>query len=94
MLASFKSRALKRYWTRGDEAGIRADWRKRVRLVLSRLDAAIAPEEMRAPGLGLHPLKGDRNGTWAVWVSKNWRITFGWDGQNATDVDMEDYHGE
>jgi len=22
----------------------------------------------------------------------NWRITFGWDGENVTDVDMEDYH--
>ena len=27
-----------------------------------------------------------------VHVTGNWRITFGWDGENVTDVDMENYH--
>lgn len=94
MIESFKSKALKRYWTKGDESGIRADWRKKVRIVLSRLEAARTPAEMNSPGLGLHPLKGDQAGRFAVWVSRNWRITFGWEGENATDVDMEDYHGD
>ena len=38
MVQSFRSKALKRYWTKGDDAGIRPDWRRKVRLVLSRLD--------------------------------------------------------
>jgi proteic killer suppression protein len=25
---------------------------------------------------GLHPLRGDRKGAWAVSVSGNWRVTF------------------
>lgn len=45
------------------------------------------------PGFRLHPLKGDRAGTDAVTVSRNWRITFGWDDGNAIDVELEDYHG-
>jgi proteic killer suppression protein len=28
-----------------------------------------------------------------VSVSPNWRITFAWDGEDAIDVDPEDYHG-
>ncbi len=28
-------------------------------------------------GLVLHPLTGNRKGTWAARVSGNWRITFG-----------------
>jgi proteic killer suppression protein len=24
----------------------------------------------------------------------NWRITFSWDGENAANVDLEDYHGD
>ena len=28
----------------------------------------------------------------AVDASGNWRITFGWDGMDAIDVDLEDYH--
>ena len=30
-----EGRALKRYWTRGDESGLQADWRERIRLILS-----------------------------------------------------------
>ena len=33
-------------------------------------------------------------GRYAVTVSRNWRITFAWAGDNATDVDLEDYHGD
>ena len=29
---------------------------------------------------------------YAVDASGNWRITFGWDGGHAIDVDLEDYH--
>ncbi len=33
-----------------------------------------------------------RKGEWSVWVSGNWRVTFRFDGNNATDVNYEDYH--
>lgn len=44
------------------------------------------------PGFGLHELKGDRTGTWAIKVNKNWRITFRFVAGEAYDVDLEDYH--
>jgi len=47
---------------------------------------------MGLPGLGLHPLKGNRKGIWAVKVSGNWRVTFLFVGKDADDVDYEDYH--
>jgi proteic killer suppression protein len=93
LIISFRSKALKRYWTKGDDSGIRPDWRRKVRLVLSRLDVARLPIEMDGPGLGFHALTGDQAGRFAVWISRNWRITFSWDGENAADVDLEDYHG-
>jgi proteic killer suppression protein len=43
-------------------------------------------------GLDLHPLKGERKGSWAVSVSGNWRVTFRFLGKDADDVDYEDYH--
>jgi toxin HigB-1 len=39
-----------------------------------------------------HGLKGQDNGRFAVDASGNWRIIFGWDGMDAIDVDLEDYH--
>jgi proteic killer suppression protein len=47
---------------------------------------------MNLPGLQLHPLKGERKGQWAVSVSGNWRVIFAFEGQDATDVDLIDYH--
>jgi proteic killer suppression protein len=93
MIRSFRSKVLKRYWTRGDESGIRPDWRKKVRLVLSMMDASRQPTELDAPGFGFHALTGDQAGRFAIWISRNWRLTFSWEGEDATDVDLEDYHG-
>ncbi len=41
---------------------------------------------MGLPGLNLHRLKGDRQGTWSVQVSGNWRVTFQFVGPDVTDV--------
>jgi proteic killer suppression protein len=38
-----------------------------------------------------HALKGDPQ-RWSVRVTGNYRITFGWSGENVLDVDFEDYH--
>ena len=48
---------------------------------------------MNSPGFGFHALTGDLAGRYAVSVSRNWRITFSWDGEDAAEVDLEDTHG-
>jgi proteic killer suppression protein len=47
---------------------------------------------MQAPGLGLHPLKGDKQGLWAVSVQANWRVTFRFVDGDAEVVNYVDYH--
>jgi proteic killer suppression protein len=93
MIDSFRDKALKRLWTKGDVSGIRPDWRRRVERILNSLDAAEAPEELDLPSYGFHALTGNMAGRYAVTVSHNWRITFGWSGQSAIEIDLEDYHG-
>lgn len=92
MIRSFKHKGLERFFLTGSKAGIQVQQAERLRLILGRLSAATAPEDMRLPGLDLHQLKGDRKGTWAVKVSGNWRATFTFVGKDADDVDYEDYH--
>jgi proteic killer suppression protein len=46
---------------------------------------------MNVPGWGFHPLKGDRTGHYAVWVNKNWRVTFTFEGDDVVLVDYQDY---
>jgi toxin HigB-1 len=92
MIQSFRSRALKRFFERGDESRIRADHRTTVRDILARLNAADRPEDMNLPGFRLHALKGEYTGFWAVTVRANWRVIFRFEGKDAADVDYLDYH--
>jgi proteic killer suppression protein len=93
MIRTFRSKALSRYWLKGDASRIRPDWQPRVRLILSQLDVARKPKEMDLLGLRFHALTGDQAGRFSVLVSRNWRITFAFEGDDAIDIDMEDYHG-
>ena len=64
----------------------------RLRLILGTLNAATTQQDMNLPSLGLHELQGARKGTWAVKVSGNWRVTFGFAGKDAERVDDDDDH--
>jgi proteic killer suppression protein len=39
-----------------------------------------------------HRLGGDRKGTWALHVTKNWRLTFRVEDNEVIEVNYEDYH--
>ena len=92
MIRSFRHKGLAKFFATGSKSGIRPQHAERLRLILGRLSAAAKPEDMGLPGLRLHPLKGTRKGTWAVWVSGNWRITFRFVEADAEVVDYEDSH--
>ena len=92
MIRAFKHKGLAWFFETGSRAGIQSQHAERLRLILGRLSAATSPEDMNLPGLVLHPLKGNRKGTWAVRVSGNWRVTFTFVGKDAAAVDYEDYH--
>jgi proteic killer suppression protein len=92
MIRSFRSKALRRFAEQGDASKLSVPNVRRVEAILFRLEAATRPEQMDAPGLRFHPLKGREKGRFAVDASGNWRITFALDGKDAVDVDLEDYH--
>ena len=92
MVRSFKHKGLEKFFSTGSKAGIQAQHAERLRVILGRLSASVAPQDINLPGLDLHQLKGDRKGTWAVKVSGNWRITFTFVEKDADAVDYEDYH--
>jgi proteic killer suppression protein len=90
----FRSKALKALWQKNDASGIKPEWLKKVVIVLSTLNAANSPEEMDLPGFGFHALTGNKKGRFAVSVSRNWRVTFAFEGPDATQIDLEDCHGK
>lgn len=92
MILSFSHKGLESFFTKGSYRGIPAQYAPRIERMLDRLDAAIAPEDMDLPGFKFHQLKGVRKGVYSVTVSGNWRMTFQFNGDNAIEVDLEDYH--
>ena len=47
---------------------------------------------MNLPGYKFHQLKGSRKNEFAVSVTGNWQITFEFIGEDAINVNLEDYH--
>ncbi len=92
MIRSFRHKGLKRFYESGTTRGIRAVHADRLELQLDALDTARSIEDMNLPGWRLHPLKGQQEGSWAVRVSGNWRMTFEFHNGNAHALDYEDYH--
>lgn len=92
MIGGFRHRGLRRLYRDDDARGVPAAHTGKLRRILTLLDVAQRPDDMDVPGWRLHPLKGTRKGEWSVRVSGNWRVTWRFEGKDATDIDYEDYH--
>lgn len=92
MILNFRHRGLRRLYEQDDSRGVNPEHGDKLRNILARLDVAHGPEDMDLPGFRLHPLRGDRSGTWAVTVRANWRVTFRFAGEAVAEVTYEDYH--
>ena len=92
MIKHFEHKELEAFFNSGSKAGIQSIHAMRLQMQLFRLNAAKSAEDMNAPGWKLHPFKGKLQGFWAVWVDKNWRLVFAFEGEDAVLVNYQDYH--
>ena len=61
--------------------------------LLLALNAAKSLQDLSPlKSVGLHKLKGDREGQWAMTVNGPWRICFEFRKGDAFDVEIVDYH--
>ena len=88
-----KHAALRRYAKSGHARRINPAWVEKIGRILGALHVAVSPQELAMPGFGFHELIVPREGTFAVWVTRNWRLTFKWDDAGPYNVNLEDYHG-
>jgi proteic killer suppression protein len=60
---------------------------------IDSLNAAASVLDLRAPpGNRLESLKGDLKGLHSMRVNDQWRLIFRWEGNDAHDVRLADYH--
>ncbi|MFM2370679.1 MAG: hypothetical protein RIS85_401 [Pseudomonadota bacterium] len=93
-IESIRHKGLRRFFETGSPKGLVGDVGRLGRM-LAYIDAAQSLDELAVPpNFGLHELTGDRKGIWSMTVTRNWRMTFGINADDALiDMDLEDYHG-
>jgi proteic killer suppression protein len=88
-------KGLRRLIENDDASGIQAAVAEKLRRMISFLQDMEKQDELRTvPSWKAHQLTGDRKGTWSLFVTKNWRLTFRIDQTEVeiVDLDYEDYH--
>ena len=92
MILSFKHKGLEAFFKSGRMAGVQPIHAKRLRVLLTALNAASGPKDLGRPSWRLHGLTGDRAGFYAVTVQANWRLAFRFVGEDVELLDYLDYH--
>jgi proteic killer suppression protein len=59
---------------------------------MQMLDLATSLEELRSPGTQLEKIDRTLPGFWSIRINNKYRLVFRWEGANAHDVDVIDYH--
>ncbi|MFQ5783578.1 MAG: type II toxin-antitoxin system RelE/ParE family toxin [Alphaproteobacteria bacterium] len=93
MIGSWRNAASRKVWEGGRPNRFRGlDFAAAIDLLLA-LNAATSLRDLSPlAGVGLHKLKGDRRGQWAMIVNGPWRICFEFRKRHAYNVEIVDYH--
>lgn len=59
MIRNIRHKGLRAFYDDDDPRGISQSWLKRIKVILTRLEASTKPSDMDLPGLRLHLLEGD-----------------------------------
>lgn len=93
MIRSWRSSATRRFAEGGKAAKFRGLDAEAAIELLTVLDAATSLKDLSPlKSVGLHKLRGDRRGQWAMTVNGPWRICFEFRGGDAFEVEIVDYH--
>jgi toxin HigB-1 len=91
VIKSWRHKGLKELFETGDSRRIRPDLKARVLRRLDRLNVAENSVQVNIPGFDFHPLRGKPQ-RYSIHVNGPWCITFAWQGTDAVEVDLEQYH--
>lgn len=93
MIRSFADRESKAIFNRERSRRLPADLQRSALRKLLILDAATTLDDLRVPpGNRLELLRRDRAGQHSIRINDQWRICFRWQGNDAHDVEIVDYH--
>lgn len=93
MIRSWANAATRRFAEAGKSSRFRGLDIEAAEDLLAALDAATSLSDLSPlKSVGLHPLKGDRKGQWAMTINGPWRLCFRFHEGDAHEVEIVDYH--
>ena len=92
VIENFRHKGLRQLFEDDNPRGLNPEHLRKIKVILTVMNAAEAIADMDEATFRLHPLTGDLKGYWAVTVRANWRIIFRFEDGKAFDVDLVDYH--
>lgn len=93
MIKGFRDKETERLWKGRKTKAVPTQIRERALAKLISIDIANNVEELRVPpGNHLEKLSGDRQGQWSIRINQRYRICFFFEGGDAYDVEITDYH--
>lgn len=93
MIRSYADAETERFFATGKSRRLPQDILKRAAMRLTQLNAALRLDDLRLPPSNrLEALRGDRAGQHSIRINDQWRVCFRFEGGDAFDVEIADYH--
>ena len=93
MIRSFRDAETEKVFRRRESKKLPPEIQRRAHRKLLLLHAARHLDDLHSPpGNHLESLCRDRAGQHSIRVNDQWRLCFGWDGGDASKVELCDYH--
>ncbi|MBN2547954.1 MAG: type II toxin-antitoxin system RelE/ParE family toxin [Anaerolineales bacterium] len=93
MIQSFSNEETRKLYQRKRSRKLPPDIQSIALRKLRMINNAVSLNDLRIPPANrLEKLTGERAGQWSIRINDQWRICFRWDGSDALDVEITDYH--
>jgi proteic killer suppression protein len=93
MIKTFADKRPRELYLTGKAKRFPPDVANRAARKLEYVELATSLDDLKVPpGNRLHRLEGDREGQYAIAINDQWRICFRFEGGDAYDVEVCDYH--
>ena len=93
MIKTFKSDETQKIYQRQRSRKLPSDIQQIALRKLRMINNSASINDLRVPPANhLEKLSGNRTGQWSIRINDQWRVCFRWEGSDAYDVEIADYH--
>ena len=93
MIKNFKDAETQKIYQRQRSRKLPSDIQQVALRKLRMINNSVTINDLRVPPANrLEKLSGNRAGQWSIRINDQWRVCFRWEGSDALDVEITDYH--